>query len=74
MGKVGMLVQFSTASNGISLLPNVQTGSGASSKEAEGFSLAVKRFRLQTDHILPSSTEVKTEWSYNSSLRCLGQG
>jgi len=74
MGNIGMLVQFPAGSNGISLLPNIQTGSGASSKETEDISLALKRFRLDTDHILPSSTEVKNEWSYNSTLRWLEQG
>jgi len=42
MGNVGMLVQFPAGSKGISLLPNVQTGSGASSKEAEEFLFCVK--------------------------------
>jgi len=36
--------------------------------------LALKRFRLETDHILPSSTDVKKQWSYKSTHRWLGQG
>jgi hypothetical protein len=74
MGNLAMLVQFPARSDGLSLLQNVQTGSGPSTKEAREFFLALKRFRLETDHILPSRTEVKNEWSYNSTPRWLGQG
>jgi hypothetical protein len=74
MGNLGMLVQFPAGSDSLSLLQNIQTDSGASTKEAREFFLALKRFRLETDHILPSRTEVKHERSYNSTPRWLGQG
>jgi len=68
------VVQFSAGSKVPSLLQSFQIGSGASSKEAREFFLAVKKFGLETKHILPSSTVVKNEWSYNSTPRWLRQG
>lgn len=68
----GMVVQFPAGSKGLSLPQSVQTGSSPYSKEAGESLLAVKRFRLETDHLLPSSTEVKNEWSYYSIARCFG--
>jgi hypothetical protein len=67
MSNRGIVVQFSAGSKGLSLLQSVQPGSGASSKEAREFLLEVNQFGLETDHIRPSSTEVKNEWSYTAT-------
>lgn len=68
------MVQFWAGSKGLSVPQSVQTGSGDASKEAGELFVALKRFRLETEHIRPISTEVKNERSYNFTHRWLGQG
>lgn len=57
-----MLFQLPAGSKLLFLLQSVQIVSGAYSKIDVEFFLAVKRFMLETDHTLPSSTEVKNYW------------
>jgi hypothetical protein len=57
------------------VLENLLTSAGAHSASypirSGAHSLELKRSRRQADHSPPSSTKVKNEWLYISSLMCL---
>jgi hypothetical protein len=63
-------VRISVVARGFLFSGNVQTGSGAHQPPIQvvlGFFLGVKQPEREVNYLLPSSAELKYEWSYTSA-------
>jgi hypothetical protein len=77
------VVRFAAEAGNFSLRHRFQTGSRAHPASYQwvrwGSFSGIKQSERKADHLLPSSTEVKNEWSYTSipsyvqMTRCLGK-